>query len=88
MDGPVFRGYVKWNDEDGPNGSPIYKLDDWLLERLPHRIIVPNNVSLDLRDVGDSVLEKWSAYHNIEDGRGYYFFETETDAMAFKLRWV
>lgn len=92
MDKIVFRGYVKWNNlgEDGPADcyNSTYNLDNWLLERLPYSLIVPVNVTLDFRDIGDSVLGKWSAYQCLRNGSGYYFFETEEDAMAFKLRWL
>ncbi len=84
---PVFRGYVKWyGEEDSPQNSES-DIREWLLERLPFEVVEPFSVA-DLRDIGNSVEGKWSSYASRWDNGSYYFFETETDAMAFKLTWT
>ena len=90
MDGPVFRGYVKWNDlgEDGPSCGSMFDINSWLLERLPYKVIISSDINVALQDVGDSVLDDWSAYCSMVDNTGHYFFKTKEDAMAFKLRWL
>ena len=43
-----------------------------------------------LKDIDTFVEGKWSSYVAADEnyGDGPYFFELETDAMAFKLRWI
>ena len=87
MKPPVFRGYITWyGEEDSPKNieSQVRK---WLLERLPVKVSTLGSVG-DLRDIGHSVEGNWSSFTSKWDGKSYYFFETETDAMAFKLRWM
>ena len=88
-----FRGYVKWYGEsDSPTNTEPH-IRPWLLKRLPFEVIVDEGKDIDLRDVGESVEGKWSAYSGWDHRNGtyccgHYFFELETDVMAFKLRWM
>ncbi len=89
---PLFKGYVRWyhtGEENGvvypPNGE--YHIREWLLNQLPFEIAIRYGVS-GLTNIGNSVEGKWSAYVSSSDFKTHYFFESETDAMAFKLRWI
>lgn len=87
MKSPIFRGYVQWyGEEDSPPNSES-SIRKWLLEQFPFEVSTPFSAG-DLRDIGDSVEGKWSVYASRWDGGSHYFFETEIDAMAFKLRWT
>lgn len=88
MDGPVFRGYVKWYDEEDSPLNNEYDLRKWMLKCFSYEVVVPEDMMLDLRDIGNSVLGEWSAYGGTSDYKGHYFFKLATDAMAFKLRWL
>ena len=87
---PVFERMINWQRERRDFGHGEIDLEAWLLERLPYKVTLNNEDELiDLRDVDVFVQGKWSAYAAIDGtGDSHYFFEFETDALAFKLRWV
>ncbi len=87
MERPIFERYVDWNGAYKSQCSEP-KLRKWLLARLPCEITEINNNKIDLRDIGDTVEGYWSSYFSLENDTSHYFFETSTDAMAFKLRWI
>ncbi len=87
MKSPKFKGYVRWYDEEDSPQNSESAIREWVLERLPFEVIEPFSVA-DLRDIGNSIEGKWSSYASRWDGGSHYFFETETDAMAFKLTWT
>lgn len=81
------RNYLDWK----PHLSSIAKTSDglhnWLLERLPHVVCMPDDDSVDLRDVGKFIECEWSAYLSTK-WDVFYFFEDEIEAVAFKLKFL
>lgn len=84
---PVFKKYVNWQDKTKFSSDNTYTLRPQLLAVLPYEIILPTEHHIDLRDIDEFVQDEWSAYAIIRGG-GHYFFKLETDAVAFKLRWI
>ena len=89
---PKFKKMINWKirAEDKGYNSTLLRL--WLLERVKYEVIIKNNTyGLDLRDIEEQVEGKWAAFRIVEmsdKNYSHYFFELETDAMAFKLRWI
>ncbi len=82
---PIFERYVNWQRFPRRNS---YDLRTKLLETLPYEIVLSELDIIDLRDIDAFVQDKWSAYANERDFQSHYFFKLETDAAAFKLRWL
>ncbi len=64
---PIFRGYVAWHGEkDSPlNGEPHIR--KWLLERFLFELVTETGIG-DLRDIGESLEGRWSAYTSTSKG--------------------
>ena len=82
-----FKNYVEWYDR--PEKGAL-ALREYLLSILPYEVVIDddknwNYKDWDLRDVGEMTVDKWSAFADYDD-IAYYFFKSEVDAMAFKLR--
>ena len=73
-----------FEDTDRQNG-----FHEWILTLCPFRVILPDFPDILFIDIEDFVEGKWSS-HILNDkiSRSPYFFELESDAMAFKLRWI
>ncbi len=86
IEDPDFGNYLNWQDR-GLDEQINEPLRDWLLERLPYELTNPSTKNfIDLRDIGELAEGQWSAYAGRNDA--HYFFELESDAMAFKLKWM
>ena len=90
VNAPNFKRYVNWQDRERFARSPNdpFNLRDSLLEKLPHEIILQTEHCIDLRTIDDFVQDKWSAFADERKLQSHYFFKLETDAVAFKLRWI
>ncbi len=66
------------------------KFHTWIAEICPYKVTLEDNSSNILfNDIENFVEGKWSSHILSKDiSCGPYFFELETDAMAFKLRWL
>lgn len=86
---PNFGKMINWQKNPYYSTEPLRK---WLLRRLPIEIIVSSDLighGPELRDIGALLEGEWSALRtNNGDGNLHYFFELESDAMAFKLKWI
>lgn len=87
IESPIFKKYVNWQDRNQVYVDGIYNLHDDLLEILPYEIVLSQTNRIDLRDIDNFVQDKWSAYASAQN-QSHYFFKLETDAVAFKLRWL
>ena len=83
--------YIWWYEAGMSRGfSDERKIYKFLLDQLPYEILVDSveHSPPELIEIENSITYKWSAYLNNDGEIIHYFFETEEDAMAFKLRWL
>lgn len=59
----------------------------WIMQQCPHIVSIKQSSML-IKDVDDVVEGKWSSYYEGDYCRRTAFFELESDAMAFKLKWT
>ncbi len=89
MEPPELPKMINWQREQSYE-SGVQPLRQYLLDRLPYEVVLENTIfTIDLRDIEELIEKRWSAFHI--PGMvmtEYYFFELETDAVAFKLRWM
>ena len=83
-----FRNYLDWNKDAPLTNRTQTALHTWLIKQLPYIVYISYKNHIDLKDVGEFVNCKWSAYlsDNYEDEGSVYLFEEETEAVAFKLK--
>ena len=59
-----------------------------IIYQCPHMVPLHKSLSLLIKDVDDFVEGKWSSFTDDDYCVRTAFFELESDAMAFKLRWA
>lgn len=60
----------------------------WIIIRCPYEVDLDGNDSILRKDVDDLVEGKWSSYYVGQFCIDVAYFELETDAMAFKLKFL
>ncbi len=79
-------GYIAWYEIATPPFDDPQKIRNELREYAPYEFALPYDAYLiervDLRTIAEFAVDLWTTY------RRYYYFESEEDAMAFKLRWL
>ena len=93
MDNIKFFGYLSWYRDVNDNLDTIvypnrsdYHVRNWLLERLPYELSMYDSF-IASRDIGEHIEGSWSSFYSVIDHHTHYFFQFETDAMIFKLKW-
>lgn len=96
IDWPIFKNFVYWYESPGDtsgndlphNNEPSIR--EWLFEQgLQYEVVVEGGSGGDTRDIGENTIGRWSSYASRGvNSDGHYFFEEETDVMAFKLKFL
>ena len=80
-----FAFVKKFIFDDELRQDTFYK---WIITLCPFKVVLSELPNILFIDIENLVEGKWSCHildHEIS--RSPYFFELESDAMAFKLRW-
>lgn len=89
---PTFKNYIDWRGDQSRAYAGGFSIRDWMHQRFSYEVVVSNDrndITRDLRDIGENTIGSWSAYSDMAAGSpGYYFFTEEVDAMAFKLKFL
>lgn len=91
-----LKKYVAWygleNDGD-PKIDTSYQVEAWLIKRFPYRIEFDMSGTLDwpgMESVDNFTQGRWSAFTSQRGlkTKAILFFKEESDALAFKLKWM
>lgn len=83
-----YRNYLKWT-----SGFNLYEIKDFFFQNnLIYYVCVPSEKCLSNQEVDELTIDKWSGYtepatiHTKGRPTHHYYFRSECDAMAIKLK--
>ena len=82
----TFKNYVSWYNKTGSPVNQERSIRNWMEKRFLYEVILDSR-GFEMCDVGEITNDIWSAYSDAPTAKTYYFFKSEVDAMAFKLKY-
>ena len=85
-----LKGFVSWEDEKDSPPRREENIRNWLLSRLPFEVTIlkANATEHEIEEFIECMEGSWSAYNIGMSYEAHFFFELDSDAVAFKLRWL